>query len=248
MLRLCLKSIKNSLKGTDYEIIVVDSATTERSQDLILEEFPEVKLIPFKENTGYSKGVNAAIKKADGEYIFIVNPDVVVFDDSINKMIEVLKKDKSIGMIGPSLLNFNDTPQPSCFRFYTPLTVACRRTFIGNLPYFRKEVSRFLMADKDLSRPQEVNWIMGSAMLTTKEAIEKVGLMDEKFFLYFEDVDWCKRFWDNGLKVVYYPEARMYHYHQRKSNKGLGLLDLFLRRESRWHLTSGMKYFMKHGV
>lgn len=248
ILRLCLKSIKKSLKDIDYEVIVADSASTEKSRDVLIEEFPDVSFIPFEENTGYSKGVNAALETSNGEYVFIANPDIVIFDDSINKMIKVLENDKTIGMVGPSLLNFNETSQPSCFRFYTPTTIACRRTFLGRMPYFKKILDNFLMSDKDLNKSQEVDWIMGSAMMTRREYIKKVGLMDERFFLYFEDVDWCKRFWDNGLKVIYYPEARMYHYHQRKSSKGLGILDLFLRKETRWHLTSGFKYFLKHGV
>jgi GT2 family glycosyltransferase len=89
---------------------------------------------------------------------------------------------------------------------------------------------------------------MGSALLTRREAWQKVGLLDERFFLYFEDVDWSKRFWENGYKVAYLPGAIMYHYLQRRSRAGLGLLDFFLRREARWHLQSALKYFIKHGL
>ncbi len=248
ILRLCLKSIRNSIKDLDYEVIVVDSATSEESRNLVIEEFPEVRLVSFKENTGYSKGVNMGIKKAQGEYIFVLNPDIVVFDDSINKIIKLMEQNSDIGMVGPSLLNFNNTRQHSSFRFYTPLVILCRRTFLGRLPYFKNILNKFLLKDKDLTKIQDADWIMGSAMMTSRKNIEKVGLMDDRFFLYFEDVDWCKRFWNNGLRVVYYPEAKMYHYYQRKSRKGLGILDLFLGREARWHLASGVKYFAKYGI
>ena len=248
ILRLCLKSIKNSIKDLDYEVIVVDSSTSEVSQDLILEEFPNVKLIPFKENTGYSKGVNAGIAEAGGEYVLVLNPDAVVADDSVNKMINLLEDNPDIGLVGPTLLNFNSQPQPSCFRFYTPLTVVCRRTFLGKFPYFKSLLNKFLLKDKDLTKLQDVDWVMGSAMLIRRADLEKVGLMDERFYMYFEDVDWCRRFWENRLRVVYYPEARMYHYLQRGSNRGFAFLDLLLGRLSRWHLASGIKYFAKYGI
>ena len=88
---------------------------------------------------------------------------------------------------------------------------------------------------------------MGSAILTTRQAVEKVGPMDERFFLYFEDVDWAWRFWENGFKVQYFPEATMLHYHQRSSRVGFDFFDFFLRREARWHISSALKYFFKHG-
>ncbi len=248
ILRLCLKSIKNSIKDLDYEVIVVDSSTSEVSQDLILEEFPNVKLIPFKENTGYSKGVNAGIAEAGGEYVLVLNPDAVVADDSVNKMINLLEDNPDIGLVGPTLLNFNSKTQQSCFRFYTPLTVVCRRTFLGKFPYFKSLLNKFLLKDKDLTKLQDVDWVMGSAMLIRRADLEKVGLMDERFYMYFEDVDWCRRFWENRLRVVYYPEARMYHYLQRGSNRGFAFLDLLLGRLSRWHLASGIKYFAKYGI
>jgi GT2 family glycosyltransferase len=248
ILRLCLKSIKNSVKDLNYEVIVVDSSTSEESQNLVIEEFPGVKLIPFKENTGYSKGVNTGIREAEGEYILVLNPDAVITDNSPNKMIELLENNPDIGMVGPALLHFNSTPQQSCFRFYTPMTVVCRRTPLGKFPYFKNILQRFTLKDKDLTKLQDVDWIMGSAMMMRHKDLEKIGLMDERFFMYFEDVDWCRRFWENGLRVVYYPEAKVYHYLAQSSRRGLGPLDLLIGKASRWHFASGMKYFSKYGI
>ncbi len=248
ILRLCLKTIKNTIKNLDYEIIVVDSSTTEESQNLVIEEFPNTKLITFKENTGYSKGVNAGIKEAGGEYIFVLNPDAVIAKDSVNKMLKVLEDNPDIGMIGPALLHFNRSPQQSCFRFYTPMTVVCRRTPLGKFPYFKNILNKFVLKDKDLTKLQDVDWVMGSAMMMRRVDLKKIGLMDERFFMYFEDVDWCRRFWENGLRVVYYPGAKVYHYLTQSSRRGLGPLDLLLGKTSRWHFISGMKYFAKYGI
>jgi len=92
----------------------------------------------------------------------------------------------------------------------------------------------------------EVDWLMGSALMVKMEAIKKVGLLDERFFMYFEDVDWARRFWENGYKVVCFQKAQMYHYHYKSSDKGRGALDLFFNKQARVHLESALKYFWKY--
>lgn len=247
LLRLCLKSLRQVInKDLEYEIVVVDAASSISTRNVVRDEFPSVKLLPFKKNIGYTKGVNEGIKKITGDYILILNPDVVPLRNSVEKMLEHIRSRKDIGIIGPRLLNFDGSTQPSCFRFYTPLTVLYRRSIIGKLPFARKALNRFLMGDKDLDKPTEVDWIMGSALLVSSEAIKKVGILNEKFFLYMSDVDWARRFWKNGYRVVYYPEARMYHYH-RRSSRG-GIFDLLLRKEARWHLIDALKYFSINGI
>ena len=93
-----------------------------------------------------------------------------------------------------------------------------------------------------------VGWLMGSAVMVSKKAVQAVGTMDEKLFLYMSEVDWAKRFWENGYKVAYFPESVLLHYHIRRSKAGLDFLDVFLRKETRWHIQSAIKYFLKHGL
>ena len=256
-------------ENIEKEIIVTDSETREETEEIMREFFPQIIFITAEKNIGFGKSVNRALKKAKGEYILIINADIVIDKkETIEKMIDYLKNNPEIGIIGPKLLNINNTRQVSCFRFYTPAVIACRRTFLGKTKWGKKILSHFLMDDifnsveysveTEFQRnplklgfnnsPIFVDWLMGSALLARREAIEKVGYFDERFFMYLEDTDWCRRFWETGYKVVYFPQAKMYHYHIQASKKKGGVLDLFFSKYTRIHLLSAVKYFLKWGL
>ncbi|MDF1498582.1 MAG: glycosyltransferase family 2 protein [Patescibacteria group bacterium] len=252
ILKICLKSVKENLSKAvfDWEMIVTDGETIEKTEEMIEENFPDIIFISFKENVGFGKLVNAAIKKAKGDYLFIINADILIEqENAIVKMMDYIEKNDNVGMVGPKLLNVNNTIQQSCFRFYTPLTVICRRTSIGKTFFGRKNINNFLMKDvfskSEINEPIPVDWLMGSAIMVRKSDLEKVGVFDENFFMYFEDVDWARRFWENGLKVIYYPKAVMYHYHFQSSKKK-SLFDSLLSKYARIHIKSAFKYFIKY--
>ena len=246
LLKVCIDSIKKNITLADYEIIVADSDTEEDTELMMREDYPGVRFLPSKENIGFSGTVNAGLKVAQGKYILILNGDIVVKKDSIEKLLGYIKDNPGTGIVGPQLLSFNEAFQPSTFRFYAPLTILYRRTFLGKLGFAKKHLERFLMKDFDGQGVREVDWIMGSSLMTSREAVEKVGPMDDRFRLYFEDTDWCRRFWENGYKVVYVPEAKMYHYHGRGS-AGKGVLRLLMSNKLTWiHIGSAIKYFMKY--
>ena len=248
LLRLCLRSLAKVISPSfRHEIIVVDIASDVETKQVVL-EFPSVRSVAFKQNIGYTRGVNEGIKAARGDAVFIANSDIIPLEGSLESMYAYLKDHHEIGMLGPQLLNFNGSRQQSCFRFYTPLTIACRRTVLGSLPFGRRALDRFAMADKDLSKPMEADWLMGSALMVSKRAIDNVGLMDESLFLYMSDVDWPRQFWENGYRVVFYPEARMYHYHMRESRSRLGSLDALFNRQTRQHIKDAIRYFRKNGL
>lgn len=247
LLRLCLKSLDRILNPEfEKEIIVVDVASSIETRNVATEEFKEIKLIPFKENIGFTRGVNEGIKESKGDYFLLLNADLIPLKNSIEDMYDFMKKNPDIGMLGPKLLNFDDTDQDSCFRFPKPITFLYRRTFLGKLPFAKKHLNHFLMRDAERSKPLEVDWLFGSPIMISRKAVEKIGLMDERFFLYLSDIDWPRRFWENGFKVVYYPHAKMYHYHIQHSKGKYGLLDILLKKESRWHLMDAIKYFKKY--
>lgn len=246
LLKLCLKSINENIRDINHEIIVVDSQTESATQDLIEEKFPQVKFIPFSKNVGYVKIVNTGIKASRGEYILFLNADIIIFKDAISQLLEFIKSRPQVGIVGPQLLTFNHQIQSSCFRFPTIGAILARRTFLGKLNWGKKKISRFLMTGEDLSFIKTVDWVQGSAMLVRKEAIEKVGLWDERFFMYLEDTDWCRRFWQNGYQVVYLPFAQVFHYYGRASKKWGGFLDAFFNKYTRIHLISAAKYFLKY--
>ena len=249
LLRLCLKSLKRVLpESFPHEIIVVDAQASIETEHVVTEEFPSVHYLPFKQNIGYTRGMNEGMKVAKGDVLFIANPDIILIPGSLEKTYRYMHDRPEIGLLGPQLLNFDGTKQQSCFRFYTPATIAYRRTFMGRLPFAKKTLDRFTMKDRDLSETTYADWLMGSALMVSRHALEKVGPMDEKFFLYMSDVDWPRRFWENKYQVVFYPHAAMYHYHRRDSRGKLSVLDIFFNRQTRWHIADAIRYFRKYGL
>ena len=246
LLRLCLSSLRRVLSPNfKHEILVVDIASAPETRNVV-KEFPEVKTVAFKENIGYTKGTNEGIKASSGDFILILNPDVIPMARSIEKLASYLATNTNVGLAGPRLLNFDGSTQNSCFRYYTPLTVLCRRSPLGRTTFGKKILNKFMMTDKNMSEPTEAEWLMGSAIMVSRKAVDKVGLLDEKFFLYMSDVDWARRFWENGFKVAYYPYSEMYHYHKRGSKGHFGLLDVFLNKQGRQHTIDAIKYFYKY--
>lgn len=245
LLRVCLDSIKKYTSGLVYELIVADSATQEDTEMMMREDYPDVKFFPFKENVGFQALIKKGIQESRGKYLLLLNGDIIVTPDSIAKMLEYIKSDETVGIVGPKLLNFNGSLQYSCFRFYKPITIVYRRTFIGKFPFAQKHLDWFLMKDYDHANPKDVDWLMGSALMMSKTAFEKVGFMDPQYFMYMEDVDWCRRFWESGYRVVYFPFATMHHYHGKRSAKG-GVIRSLLSNKMTWvHIFSAVKYFKK---
>lgn len=249
-MKLCLNSIKQTTAELKPELIIVDSGGIKSSQrelrDIIEVIYPEAKILTFQANLGYSRGVNIGIQQSTGKYILILNPDIVVFSNAIATLVNYLKSHPDVGLIGPKLLNFNGSVQQSYFSYYRLMTILVRRSFVGKFKPFKKVLTEFLMTGVNPDEVQTPDWLMGSALLTSRAALDKVGLMDELFFMYFEDVDWARRFWHNGYKVVYFPKAVMYHYHQRESKSRFGLWDVLFNKKTRWHIRSAFKFFKKY--
>jgi GT2 family glycosyltransferase len=245
LLKVCLDSIKKCTADLECEIVVADSATEEEMEMMMREDYPEVKFFSFKENVGFQALVKKGIENSIGNYMLLLNGDIIVTPDSIQKMLQYIKSNSSIGMVGPKLLNFNGSLQPSCFRFYEPITIVYRRTFLGKFAFAKKHLDWFLMNDYNHAEVKEVDWLMGSALMVSRQAFEKVGHMDPQYFMYMEDVDWCRRFWENGFKVIFLPQAQMHHYHGKGSAKG-GVIKALLMNKYTWiHISSAIKYFKK---
>ena len=245
LLKVCLDSIKKCAINVTYELIVADSETGEDTEMMMRENYSEIKFFPFKNNVGLQALLKKAIENSSGEYLLLLNGDLIATEDSINKMLSYMKENTSVGMLGPKLLNFNGTLQYSCFRFYRPITIIYRRTFFGRFAFAKKHIDRFLMKDYDHKDIKEVDWLMGSAIMISRKALDEVGLMDSRYFMYFEDVDWCRRFWEKGFKVIYYPFVSMHHYHGKGSAKGSVINSLLSSRLTWIHIFSGIKYFKK---
>ena len=255
-LKQCIKSIQKNESKLDYEIIVVDNNSQDETVKMIEDDFMynyknekinNVELIANKKNLGFPKAVNQGIKKSKGKYILLLNPDITILETSLEQMIDYMKKNPQIAVLGPKLINPNGSIQHSCFsRFTSPQIVLYRRTLFGKKGRGKKIVDDFTMESWDHSIEKDVAWILGSCMLVNKKAIEKVGLMDKRFFMYMEDVDWCRRFWKAGYKIHYYPQIKMVHYYARASSSEQGLLQALIKRQTRVHITSAIKFFIKY--
>ena len=205
----CLASIFE--QGVDLEVILVDNASTDRSERMAKKMFPQIKLIQMGENKGYSAGCNAGIKEAKGEFILILNPDTVVLPRAFAKLLEFARKNPQAGIIGPQMIGFDGKVQMSCRRFPSYETGLFRGTFLERLMPKSRTLSRYLLSGWDHSTPREVDWVSGAAMLLRREFIREAGLFDETFYMYCEDIDIGMRAREFGWKVMYCPYVRIIH-------------------------------------
>lgn len=248
LLKLCLKSLRDNVANFDYTAIVVDCETDGRWEEEFKKIIPDLIYLKTEKNVGYPALVNLGLEAQEkGDFVVVLNGDMVIPEGQIERIIEYLRVNKSIGVLGPQLLYFSKKPQDSCFRFYRPLTILFRRSFLGKTKWGKKDLDRFSMKDYDKKEPRKVDWLMGSALFIRREALRQVGLMDCRFFMYFEDVDWCRRFWEAGFDVVFYPKANLYHYHGKVSQKK-GFIDIFVNKYTWIHIKSAVSYFLKWGL
>ncbi len=249
LLRLCLSSLRRVIAADfKHEIIVMDSAASPETRNVAVEDFKDIRYVPFKQNVGYTHMVNEGIAAAIGDTFFVINSDIIPLPGSIESMYSYLHTNPKVGLVGPGLLNFDGSPQQSCFRYYTPWTIIYRRTPLGRLPFAKQIIEKFYMKDRDLSQPTPADWLSGSALMGTVAAARKVGPMDSTMFLYMSDVDWPRRFWENGYQVHYYPMAQMYHYHHRHSRSWLGMFDALFNPQAHQHIKDAIRYFKKYGT
>jgi GT2 family glycosyltransferase/lipopolysaccharide/colanic/teichoic acid biosynthesis glycosyltransferase len=235
----CLDSLAGDAGAGHIEVIVVDNASSDQTVALVRDRYPWVRVHAGRENLGYSKGVNIGIRLARGTFLLILNPDTVVKRDSIRRMVDFMEKTPDAGIVGPRLVFRDGTVQLSCRRFYTFAVLVLRRTPLGKFFPNARAMREHLMLDFDHASTRQVDWLIGAAMLVRREAVESVGMMDERFFLYFEDVDWCYRMYQKGLKVYYVAEAEIEHGYQRESAQAV------VNRSFVAHLVSLFRYYEK---
>lgn len=193
---VCLKSIPDNPPEFPIEAFVVDNASTDGTVEIV-KKFPKVKLIQNRRNLGFAAANNQAIRKARGSYTLLLNPDTEIRPGAIAKMIDFMGKNPEVGVLGPTVKVIGDGQEVS-------FTGGGRvRPLLATAGYLRFE--------KPPEEPMEVDYVTGAVLLIRREVIEKIGLMPEEYFLYYEDTDWCLRARKAGYKVVYYPEAEVLH-------------------------------------
>ena len=199
----CINSIKKYLADFDYEIIVVDNASTDNTLSL-LELEKDIKIINNEQNFGYGQGNNLGAKIARGEYILFLNSDMELIDNKLIDMYKFIKLNPKIGLIGPKLLNIDLSTQGSVFPPQTCLN-AFKEFWLG-----QKSYSKYV---PDSEKPIEVFSLSGGAMLIKHSLFNKIGGWDKRYFMYFEDLELCRQVKKLGYKIYYYPSCRLIHRH-----------------------------------
>lgn len=219
-LEQCLISVKKALTGMTSELIVVDNASSDGSTELLSEKFPDVKLIRNNRNLGFAKSCNQGLEMAQGNYLVLLNPDTIVQEDTFLKMLEFFKKHPDTGMLGCKILNPDGTLQLACRRsFPTPWIAFAKLSGLSYLFPKSKVFGKYNLTYLDPDQSYEVEAISGSFMMIQKQVLEQVGGLDESFFLYGEDLDWCYRIREQGWKVRYFPETQIIHFKGESSKR-----------------------------
>ncbi len=199
------------------EVIVVDNASTDGSAALVAADFPQVRLIANATNRGFTGGNNQGLDVARGDYLLVLNPDTEIIGDALQQLVDYLDAHPDVGMVGPQLLNPDGSVQSSRRRLPTLPILFLESTWLQWLAP-RRLLRRYYVADRPADREQPVDWITGAAMATRRAVWEQVGGFDEGFFMYSEELDWCRRIGAAGWRVVYLPSAQIIH-HEGKSSE-----------------------------
>lgn len=220
-LEQCLHSAIKAAKEINSEIIVVDNSSVDGSCNMMIEKFPDIKLISNDENVGFSKANNQAIRIAKGEYILLLNPDTVVEEDSFQKIIDFMDKTPDAGGLGVKMIDGKGRFLPESKRgLPTPMTAFWKIFGFSALFPYSKKFSNYHLGFLDKDKIHEVDVLAGAFMLLRAKTLEKVGLLDESFFMYGEDIDLSYRITLGGYKNYYFPETTIIHYKGESTKKG----------------------------
>ena len=249
-LRECIISIYKASGGVSLEVIVVDNASTDYSAEMIIREFPKVRLVRDDRNLGFSRANNQAIKLSHGKYILFLNPDTVIIDKSIDMLHSFIENHNEVIVVGPMILNADGkTIQYQCARTFPTLW----REFCGlsEISIHLKNIPSFSYINLDYWDHKDskyIDLISGACMMCRKEIVEKINLFDEDYFLYADDVDFCFRMREHGL-IYYLAEAKIIHYggqSSRQSDDDLWLLRcdstrIFFKKHKGLHYSLGYR-------
>ena len=216
----CLRSIFESANGTPIRVFVQDNNSKD-GVDRVRTMFKQVNLKKNSCNLGFARAVNRALEQCTAPYLLILNPDTIVLDGFFESVLQYLEENRDVGIVGSRILNPDGSVQGSARSFPTPLTGLFGRTSLLSRYFPNSLITRanILTTRSDGSTPVEVDWVSGACMVLRREAVVDADLMDERFFLYWEDADWCRRMREFGWKVVYFPQATVYHYVGSSSQK-----------------------------
>lgn len=242
LLMRCLASLHQYTQGISYEVFVVDNGSTDGSPEMVKQKFPAVCLIANRDNVGFPKANNQAIREAKGRYILLLNSDTALAENAFQKMVGFMDNHPAVGIIGTKLLNPDGSRQYSCDCFpRSPIRLVCDRfldlCYPGNSITRQKKI-----AEWNYDTNFVVDSVVGAVLLIRRATFEEIGLLDEQFFMYAEDIDWCYRAALAGWKIYYLGEISIYHDNRGSSEPSSEVAS----RLQKMRAQSLVKFYRKH--
>lgn len=248
-LERCLRSVYASNARCSFGVVVVDNDSHDGSASVVREKFPTVSLIENTENAGFARANNQALRQANARYVMLLNPDTLVHGGTFDAIVSFLDENDDVWALGPAILNSDGTPQRTGVRFPSNWNLFVESLFLDRvLPNSRVfGAHREIYADH--AKPREVDFVQGSCLVVRSAAIKEVGLLDEEYFMYFEETDWCIRMKHAGGRVVFFPGATVVHFgggevghydEQRLIHYHHSLIRFYRKHYGRWRII-GMK-------
>jgi len=241
LIRDCLISIKNNTHKILYEVYLVDNNSADGTVEMMHTEFEDVKLIANKTNNGFAKANNQAIKLSNGKYVILLNPDTVVLENALDLMVNYLDNNKDVGILGCKLLNKDGSLQESCRRFPDITTYSNILLKIHAIFPNKKCFSKYFMKDMNYDTINEVDQVMGAALMYRTNILGEKSYLDEDYWIWFEEVDFCYNVKKRGYKVIYLPDAKIVHY------KAQSFSQLMKVNQQKVFNRSLLIYFTKNG-
>ncbi len=239
LLKECLKSVYRFTKDVSFEVFVVDNNSSDGSQEMVAGEFPDAFLIVNTENRGFAAANNQAFRKASGRYTLMLNPDTELTDNAIKAMVEFMDQHPKINVIAPRLTFIDGSLQRSCQHFPTFFTDLMESLFLDEIYAKNKIFNWYKMGLWPHDRMREVDQPYGACLMFKTADVRRLKFMDERFFMYYDEVDLCYRLKKSGGKIYFLPQIKIIH-HSRRSSKQIP------DTCHRWQLQSKMRFFAKH--
>ena len=244
LLAACLNSIYTSAaaKPTDtltLEVIVVDSGSTDGTPEIVRERFPKAQLVALDQNLGYTRANNLGLAAAQGRYLFLLNPDTLILDDALGRLVAFLDANPDVGMCGPHTLNSDGTTQSTRRRFPNFWIGLFESTWLQ--PYAPQGLldSYYYVNGNGVHETLDVDWVQGSALMARREVYAQIGGLDEGFVMFSEELDWCRRARDAGWRVVYVGDAEIIHHGGKSTEQAVAQTHILFQQ-------SKLRYFRKY--
>jgi GT2 family glycosyltransferase len=239
----CLRTLADDLSFTSHELILIDNGSSDGSIEYLKIHYPQARLVENGANIGFARAVNIGLTMAQGEYLYILNQDLRFRSGATRTLLERLKAEPQLGMIGPGYVYFDGRPHKSARALPTYRHVFYRALLLDRLFPHHREFSHWRMGWFDHRDEMYVDQPMGAVMLMPRGVVEKIGYMDESFPILFNDVDYCRRLKDAGYRLLYYPKATVEHHVGASTSKRPYRMKIishfsmyrYLKKYARWY-------------